>query len=305
MTSGNRSDEPIAFDDDDARERLRRSRTPSSPTTARSTAAARTRSFGPVSRSAAHAASPRTPFRSRAASGAVVAAGAELKNTFCVARGAEAFLSPHLGTSTPRRPTARSGATSRSTSRCSASAPESDRPRPPSRLPLDPLGDRAGGASWSGSSTTMPTPRPASRSTAKRARPWPWSSTGPATAPTGRSGAASCCAATSRGSSGSPIWSRSRFPAARPRSVSRGAPPPHTSSGRTARCRFDALAEVRREPEGERSALAPEWVASSTQSPHCSGSASESATRDRPRSSWSISLATRRRTPTSAGSARD
>src|SRR5581483_7763681 len=32
-----------------------------------------------------------------AAAEPLVAAGAELKSTFCVARGAEAFLSPHLG----------------------------------------------------------------------------------------------------------------------------------------------------------------------------------------------------------------
>ena len=50
MTSGNRSDEPIATGDDEARSASATSPTPSSPTTARSTAAARTRSHGPPRR---------------------------------------------------------------------------------------------------------------------------------------------------------------------------------------------------------------------------------------------------------------
>ena len=99
LTSGNRSDEPIAIDDEEARRRLGeiadaflshdrpihrrcedsvvRAGIPGSPL-ARVTRPGRCRS----------------PCRATAP---IVAAGAELKSTFCVARGAEAFLSPHLG----------------------------------------------------------------------------------------------------------------------------------------------------------------------------------------------------------------
>jgi hydrogenase maturation protein HypF len=98
MTSGNRSDEPIAFDDAEAHERLggiadaflghdrpihRRCEDsvvrPEFPIR-------RSRGFAPGSLPLPVAA-PRP----------IVAAGAELKSTFCVARGADAFLSPHLG----------------------------------------------------------------------------------------------------------------------------------------------------------------------------------------------------------------
>jgi len=49
----------------------------------------------PLRRSRGHA--PAALFLPLAAPAPIVAAGAELKSTFCVARGREAFLSPHLG----------------------------------------------------------------------------------------------------------------------------------------------------------------------------------------------------------------
>jgi hydrogenase maturation protein HypF len=98
MTSGNRSDEPIAVDDEDARERLagiadaflghdrpihRRCEDsvvrPAYPVR-------RSRGFAP--------AAVQLPVASRRP---IVAVGAELKSTFCVVRGGDAFLSPHLG----------------------------------------------------------------------------------------------------------------------------------------------------------------------------------------------------------------
>ena len=98
MTSGNRSDEPIAFDDDDARERLRgiadaflghdrpiHRRCEDSIVRA-AFAIRRSRGFAP-------GALP-LPLPARRP---ILATGAELKSTFCVARGSEAFLSPHLG----------------------------------------------------------------------------------------------------------------------------------------------------------------------------------------------------------------
>jgi hydrogenase maturation protein HypF len=98
LTSGNRSDEPIATTDDEARERLggiadaflahdRRIH--------RRCEDSVVRAAFPVRRSRGYvpAALP-LPFAARRP---LVAAGAELKSTFCVARAGEAFLSPHLG----------------------------------------------------------------------------------------------------------------------------------------------------------------------------------------------------------------
>ena len=98
LTSGNRSDEPIATDDREARERLAgiadaflghnrpiHRRCEDSVVRA-AFAVRRSRGFAPGA----------LPLPVAAAR-PVVAAGAELKSTFCVARGGDAFLSPHLG----------------------------------------------------------------------------------------------------------------------------------------------------------------------------------------------------------------
>jgi hydrogenase maturation protein HypF len=98
MTSGNRSDEPIAFDDAEARERLGGIAdtflTHDRPIHRRCEDSVVRPGF-PVRRSRGHAPEPiRLPCPARSP---VIAAGAELKATFCVARGADAFLSAHLG----------------------------------------------------------------------------------------------------------------------------------------------------------------------------------------------------------------
>ncbi len=98
MTSGNLSDEPIAYEDDDARRRLA------------GVADAFLAHDRPIHRRCEDSVvRPRLPIRrSRGftpdslplplpARAPIVAAGAELKSTFCVARGSQAFLSPHLG----------------------------------------------------------------------------------------------------------------------------------------------------------------------------------------------------------------
>ncbi|MDX6534622.1 MAG: hydrogenase maturation protein HypF [Gaiellales bacterium] len=98
MTSGNRSDEPIAFEDGEARERLD------------GIADAFLSHNRPIHRrcedSVVRAAFPIRRSRGFAPAGvklpvtaarAIVAVGAELKSTFCVVRGGDAFLSPHLG----------------------------------------------------------------------------------------------------------------------------------------------------------------------------------------------------------------
>jgi hydrogenase maturation protein HypF len=98
LTSGNRSDEPIAFDDTEARERLggiadaflvhdRPIHRRCEDSVARAGFIAR-RSRGHV---------PGALPLPLVAARPLLAVGAELKSTFCVARGADAFLSPHLG----------------------------------------------------------------------------------------------------------------------------------------------------------------------------------------------------------------
>jgi hydrogenase maturation protein HypF len=97
LTSGNMSDEPIAFDDAEARTRLE------------SIADAFLAHDRPIHRrcedSVVRAGTPIRRSRGYAPSAlpippctrTIVAAGAELKSTFCVARSGEAFLSAHLG----------------------------------------------------------------------------------------------------------------------------------------------------------------------------------------------------------------
>jgi len=98
MTSGNRSDEPIAIDDEDARHRLAGIAdaflSHDRPIHRRCEDSVVRAAF-PLRRSRGHV--PRALRLPVAAPIAFVAAGAELKSTFCVARGTEAFLSPHLG----------------------------------------------------------------------------------------------------------------------------------------------------------------------------------------------------------------
>jgi len=98
MTSGNRSDEPIATDDAEARERLAGIADAflghDRPIHRRCEDSVVRAQF-PVRRSRGFVPAP-LPLPS-AAPRPLVAAGPELKATFCVGRGREAFLSPHLG----------------------------------------------------------------------------------------------------------------------------------------------------------------------------------------------------------------
>jgi hydrogenase maturation protein HypF len=96
MTSGNLSDEPIAFEDDEARRRLGDVAdaflTHDRPIHRRCEDSVLRRAFV-VRRSRGFAPNP-LPLASPRP---LVATGAELKSTFCVATGDGAFLSPHLG----------------------------------------------------------------------------------------------------------------------------------------------------------------------------------------------------------------
>ncbi len=98
LTSGNRSDEPIAFDDDDARRRLvgiADAFLAHDRPIHRRCEDSVVRAAFPLRRSRGYA--PAALPLPVAAPCPIVAAGAELKATFCVARGREAFLSAHLG----------------------------------------------------------------------------------------------------------------------------------------------------------------------------------------------------------------
>ena len=98
MTSGNRSDEPIAVDDADARKRLDGIAdaflSHDRPIHRRCEDSVVRSSF-PTRRARGFAPAPLALPVDTA--GPIVAAGAELKSTFCVTRGSQAFLSPHLG----------------------------------------------------------------------------------------------------------------------------------------------------------------------------------------------------------------
>ncbi|HET6437467.1 MAG TPA: carbamoyltransferase HypF [Anaeromyxobacter sp.] len=102
MTSGNLSDEPIAFEDEDALGRLGAIAdlflTHDRPIASRcDDSVARVVAGRPVLMRRARGYVPRPVRLSRPFSRAVLAVGAQLKNTFCLARGDEAVLGPHVG----------------------------------------------------------------------------------------------------------------------------------------------------------------------------------------------------------------
>jgi hydrogenase maturation protein HypF len=98
LTSGNLSDEPIAYEDDEAHARLDRVADAflahDRPIHRRCEDSV-ARAVLPIRRSRGYA--PVAVPLPVAAERSLVAAGAELKSTFCVARDSDAFLSPHLG----------------------------------------------------------------------------------------------------------------------------------------------------------------------------------------------------------------
>ena len=104
MTSGNVSDEPIAYRDDDALERLAGDRRPAScSTTGRSRPAPTTRSCAwrrrrrPLLLRRSRGYVPGQPRAAASRRRHVLACGAELKNTFCVAKGERAWVGHHIG----------------------------------------------------------------------------------------------------------------------------------------------------------------------------------------------------------------
>ena len=98
MTSGNLSDEPIAFENEEAQRRLSEVAdaflSHDRPIERRCEDSVVRAAF-PIRRSRGYApAALPLPVGARSPR---VASGAELKSTFCVVRGDQAFLSPHLG----------------------------------------------------------------------------------------------------------------------------------------------------------------------------------------------------------------
>ena len=244
LTSGNVSDEPIAYRDDDALERLAGDRRrvphprPGHPHPDR-------RLGGPgVPRPGDRADPPVPRLRPRAAgpAGALRPAGAGLRRRAQehVLPGPRATTRSSRTTSatwrTPRR-CARSPRASRTSAGCSTLIPRSWRMTctrttcPPSTR------STCTASTCTASSTTTRTSPPAWPTTVpiavpitgRTARSSESRSTAPATGPTAPSGAVSSWSPAWPASSGAVTWSRCRCPAARPRSASRGGWRPPTS----------------------------------------------------------------------------
>jgi hydrogenase maturation protein HypF len=235
MTSGNRSDEPIATQDAEARARLGDVADAflghDRPIQRRCEDSVVRGGF-PVRRSRGLA--PAALGLPVGAARPLLAVGGQLKSTFCVAAGRRAWLSPHLGdldTEAARRAF-----------------------RDDLELYLGMLGvrprlvahdlhpDYASTAwaqdrtpSWSGSSTTTRMRPRAWPSTGARVPRWRSSSTGPASGRTARSGAGAAAVRPGLLRAGRPPGARAHCPAARRRSGSRGARAPRTSRRPAAR----------------------------------------------------------------------
>ena len=144
MTSGNRSDEPIAYDDHDAIERLAGIAdlflTHDRPIHLRCDDSVTRVVAGvelPLRRSRGYAPQPiRLPVACRRP---ILALGGQLKVTFALGRGRHAFLSHHLGDLDHYGRTAPTSRRSRTTSGSSRFEPELHRARPAPGLRVDPL----------------------------------------------------------------------------------------------------------------------------------------------------------------------
>ena len=306
LTSGNVSDEPIAYRDDDALARLGgiadaflthdrpiHIRTDDSvvrPFRGRPAVLRRSRGYAPEP----------LAVRNRF-SRPVLACGAELKNTFCLGRGAACVpLAAHRG-SGELRDAALVHRGHRALPAAVRRHPGAGRARPAPGVPVHqvrarPARRRAGrGAAPPRAHRVLP-----GRQRRRPGRSSGWRSTAPGSARTARSGAASSCSPTWPRRSGAARWPGCPCRAGPPRSGSRGGWPPCTwTRPSPARCptawpwpraiprpglmcwRWPGAGSTRRSP--------PAPGGCSTRSPRCSGCATRSTTRARPRSSWSSS----------------
>jgi hydrogenase maturation protein HypF len=221
LTSGNISDEPIAYQDDDARHRL--TKIADAYLTHDRAIHMRTddsvvRVFRgaelPVRRSRGYAPEPLT--LAHPVPRPILGCGAELKSTFCLARGRHAFLSHHIG-DLENYETLRSF-----TEGVQHFRRLFDGSTCPPSTPLTCLM----WSCWEYNTTTRTSP-PAWPTMARPVRCWEWPSTGRATAATAPCGGVSSCLLTSPDSSGWHTWYRSRCPVAlRPSGNPGGWPQP-------------------------------------------------------------------------------
>ena len=174
MTSGNVSDEPIAFDDAEALERLALDRRPLPRPRPPDRDAHRR--LG-ARRAAAAGAAPlaRTGAGEHRAAGRaerpLLACGAELKSTFCLAKGGRAWVGHHIGDLRTGRRCARSARGSRTSSGCSRSPPSVvAHDLHPDYLSTAYALEREGRRARRACSTTTRTLPPAWQSTARPAR---------------------------------------------------------------------------------------------------------------------------------------
>ena len=148
----------------------------------------------------------------------VLACGAHLKNAFCLASGDEAMLGPHVG-DLENLETLRSfeavGGAARALPPGSAGAP---RPRPPPATTSPPATRGSAPPRGHPGRRRPAPPRPRrrghGRARASTGRCWRSPGTAPASAPTARPGAASCCWPAATASSGWPPSGPCRSPAA-------------------------------------------------------------------------------------------
>jgi len=218
MTSGNLSEEPIAFDDADAQGRLagiadawlvhdRPIENACDDSVGRLIAGQPVlfrRSRGYVPR----------PIVMSAAVAPVLACGAHLKNTFCLAQGRDAYLGPHIGDLDNLEPWLPTSARWRACSDSSASSPKSS-------PTICTLGTSRPATRWrvrrrarSPCNITTPMWPPPWPSTALPGQSSAWPMTAPDWAPMGRRGAARSCWPSSRISSAWPRCAPSPWRAA-------------------------------------------------------------------------------------------
>ena len=208
MTSGNVSDEPIAFHDEEACERLAGHRGPLPHARPADRDAHRRLGRAPRGGEARRSCGARAGTCPSALPLPVdcgrhlLACGAELKNTFAVSKGGHAWVGHHVGDLKNYETLRSFVAGIDHFQRLFAVEPEVVALRPPPGVPVHEARAGAGRrCAWSACSITTRTWRLAWRSTESCAPRSARSSTAPATARTARSGEGSCCSGTSRASS--------------------------------------------------------------------------------------------------------